>query len=614
MDAQHNPHRPALRRRSGLMALTAAALLACPRGAPGADTRSLRDVLSLFGKPAAAAVQGDVEPPASSTQPSLVVRDDRVELHVVDLPLSVVLRGLSTQSRRNIIASPGVQGTVTADLFDVSFREAMESILEPNGCTFTERGNFIYVQTMKEKDDTTRQQAVVKEEPTARLFHLNYLTTEDIEPMIKPLLSEQGRTASMPDSSKKQTAAAGTSSGSGLSENGQSLTRPDAIVVIDFPSRLAQIEKIIKSLDIRPRQVLVEATILQATLGERNSLGMDFNVVGGVDFEALSSNSPGVTQLQTGAVPRAELNDTNTTFRTDFNDAVPQGGFTFGIIKDSLAVFLRALEQVTDVTVLANPKVLTLNKQQGRVIVGRRDGYLTTTVTETTATQTVEFLETGTQLVFRPYVSDDGWIRMEIHPEDSSGGLNEQNLPFKRTTEVTTNIMVRDGHTILIGGLFREALTTTRGQVPFLGNIPVAGALLQTNDDNTSREEVIILLTVRVLRDDLHAKASEQVAEDARHMLLSRRKGMQAYGRSRMSQAHYQWALQHLEANRPEKALRDARMSLHLAPAYLPAIQLKNQILDQQTADREVNLVRDFLDTRLKPAELAENAPATRPE
>src|SRR5205807_1086567 len=99
----------------------------------------------------------------------------------------------------------------------------------------------------------------------------------------------------------------------------------------------------------------------------------------------------------------------------------------------------------------------------------RKDGYLTSTVTQTSTVQTVDFLDTGTRLIFRPYIGDDGYIRMEIHPEDSSGGLNDANLPFKVTTEVTSNVMVKDGRTIVIGGLFRESSDIARAQVPFLG-------------------------------------------------------------------------------------------------------------------------------------------------
>lgn len=555
----------------------------------------------------------------STTQPSVVMKSpDVVELHVVDVPLTTVLRMLSTQSRKNIIASAGVQGKVTADLFDVTFHEALESILGPNGCTYVARGNFIHVYTLKELADqeaarqAEQRQAVAAEPPklVARLFHLNYVNTSDVEPMIKPLLSQEGKIATMPeaDASSSGTTGRGTtgsSGSSGVSEGttqlgaGNLLSRPDVIMVCDYPDRLEQIEKVIRELDVRPKQVLVEATIMRASLGEQNSLGIDFNVLGGVNFQNLGAISPGVTDITVGPIPQSELNGSNFTIRTDFNDAVPRGGFTFGIVHNDVAAFIRALEAVSDATVLANPKVLTLNRQEGHVIVGRRDGYITTTITETIATQSVEFLETGTRLFFRPFIADDGFIRLEIHPEDSSGGLNENNLPFKRTTEVTTNIMVRDGHTVLIGGLFREANSAIRAQVPYFGNIPVAGALLQTNTDSVEREEIIILLTVHVVKDDLYAAESAKVAEGVERLRIGMRKGLQAYGRNRLAQAHYRWAVEHAEAGQIDKALWDTRLALHLCPTHMQALELEQQLHERRELEHGDGYIRDFINRRL---------------
>ena len=144
---------------------------------------------------------------------------------------------------------------------------------------------------------------------------------------------------------------------------------------------------------------------------------------------------------------------------TNFTQGV--GGLKVGFVSDNVSVFLSALEQTTDTTIMANPKVLALNRQQGEVFVGNEDGYITTVTTETTTSQSVESLKTGTRLIFRPYIAEDGYVRMEIHPEDSTGGLTSSNLPFKITTEVTSNVMVRDGHTIVIGGLFRESSRPT---------------------------------------------------------------------------------------------------------------------------------------------------------
>ncbi len=550
---------------------------------------------------------------APTSQPALRMSsaDTVGELHFAGAPLTDVLRLLSTKTRKNIIASGAVQGTVTADLFDVNFREALDSILTPNGCGFLEQGNFIHVYTLKELAE--RQAVKTGDELTARLFHLNYVSTTDIEPMIKPLLSPDGKMAVMPEAG--QSSAASSSSSSSSSSSGSSsgsesgsiqigpgnlLSRPDCMVVYDYPGHLAAIEKVINELDVRPRQVLVEATILRASLGEDNSLGIDFNVLGGVNFQEIGAVSPGVTDVAVGNLPPDQFADHSWTVRTDFNDAIPRGGFTFGIIHNDVGAFIRALEGVTDATVLANPKVLTLNRQEGHVVVGRRDGYITTTVTETTATQTVEFLETGTRLFFRPFISSDGFVRLEIHPEDSSGGLNEQNLPFKRTTEVSTNIMVRDGCTVLIGGLFREALSTTRTQVPYFGNIPVAGALLQSNTDSTQREEVIILLTVHVVKDDIYAEKSEEAAKDVELIRLGARKGMQAYGRNRLAQIHYRWAVENEESGHYKRALWDTRLALHLAPTYLPALKLKERLLEERETERDEGLIRDFIKRRLQ--------------
>ncbi len=522
----------------------------------------------------------------------MVKGGDRVEIHVADVPLATVLRMLSTQSRRNIIASPKVSGTVTADLFDVTFEEALDSILRANGCGFKVSGRFIYVYTLEELAELEVRK-VKKEEPVARLFRLNYIAVKDIQTLIQPLLSDQGTVTATPaaevglDTDAKEAGGA-THSGH------------DLILVYDVPSHLSRVEKMIREIDVRPKQVLIEATILRAELSEDNALGIDFNMVSGVDFEMLASRSVGVTDLDVGDVPQAELNNTNSTLRTDFNSAVPTGGLTFGIIKDQIAVFLRALEQVGDTTVLANPKVLALNKQRGQVMVGRRDGYLTTTVTETTAIQTVEFLETGTQLIFRPFIGDDGYVRMEIHPEDSSGSLNESNLPFETTTEVTSNILVRDGHTILIAGLFRESSGATRSQVPIVGNIPVLGPLFRSTADRTGREEVIILLTVHVVKDnERYAEEGQALAEDAMRLRVGNRRGIQWFGRDRLALAHYHTALQHIKAGRRDKALWDARMALHVSPKYLPAIKLKERLTGRHSCDYRVGVIREFISRRL---------------
>jgi hypothetical protein len=182
--------------------------------------------------------------------------------------------------------------------------------------------------------------------------------------------------------------------------------------------------------------------------------------------------------------------------------------------------------------------------------------------------------------VFRPFIGNDGWVRVELHPEDSVGFVNAQGLPSEQTTEVTTNVMVRDNETILIGGLFREVTTDSRSQVPGLGSTPGIGQLFRANDESTRREEVIILLTIHVVKDqDRYAAASHEVWEDVERVRVGLRRGMLSSGRNRLAQTHYQKAIASRRSGDPDHALWHLDLALRNNSKLLPAIELKEEIL-----------------------------------
>lgn len=538
-----------------------------------------------------------------------------VDVHVSRMPVTDVLRMIAEQTRRNIVASKSVNGLVSADLYGVTLERALEAILLANGFVFRQKGDLIYVCTREELAESLK----AENEPIIRVFRLRYVSAKDAEVLVAPLLSAKGKTSKTPQAAEglgdggSSGASGGSSGGKESSSGGNSHADAETLVVFDERDRVEQIARVLKDFDVPPQQVLVEATILRAQLTEDNGLGIDFTTVAGIDFQELSSVSPGVQSISTGAVPAGRLNDTTMTTRTNFNSAIASGGFTFGIIKDQISLFIRALEQITDVSVLANPKVLALNKQKGEVIVGRRDGYLTTTITETTAVQTVEFLETGTRLIFRPYVCEDGQIRMEIHPEDSTGGITAANLPFKQTTEVTTNIMVHDGHTIVIGGLFREVGSTTRGQVPGLGNLPIAGALFRSTNDRTVREEIIILLTVHLVKGEREERAGQEAVADVERYRIGQRRAAQWFGRERISQAHYRWALQNAARGDTSKALWDTEMAIRNNPHQLQAFELREQLRQKRSWDEDGSAVRQHLYELISEENGTKKAPYGRP-
>jgi len=545
--------------------------------------------ISLFGLAASRAQTSPDKPepkPPLANGNEVAVQDDTVDLHVVNMPLAEVLRMLSLRGKRNIVASPGVTGTVTADLYHVAFNDALSAILIPNGAGYRVQGDFIYVYTQDELAAKAKNEV-----PETRVFTLNYISAEDAKQYIEPVVGDKYKksisTSPAPSTGLESTA---TDAG-GLSHAAQ-----DFVIITAPRPVLDRVGKLLAQLDVRPKQVLVEATILRADLDDSNSLGVDFTVVGGVDLQNLNATSNAVKDLSLGQLPSDRLQKLNAIGQTDFTGGVPDGGLTVGIIKDRVAMFIRALEEVTDTSVIANPKVLTLNRQKGQVIVGRRDGYITTTITETQAMQTVQFLETGTQLVFRPFIGDDGFIRVELYPKDSVGFISAQGLPSEQTTEVTTNVIIRDGETILIGGLFREVTTDRRSQVPGFGGLPIIGNLFRSRGDTTTREEVIILLTIKVVKDhDGYAKASKDAMDYARRVRVGIRHGLMWTGRERLAQFNYGHAIKAAEAGHHAIARWYNYLALQNLPRYEPALELQRRLTNKSQWDDEGAPTRWFI-------------------
>ena len=148
---------------------------------------------------------------------------------------------------------------------------------------------------------------------------------------------------------------------------------------------------------------------------------------------------------------------------------------------------------------LASPRVLVLNKQRAEIQLGQRLGYRNTVTNLTSSLQTVQFLSVGTLLTLRPYVSSDGMVRLEIHPERSSGALDSQGIPQTNTSELTTNILVPDGSTIAIGGLIDKSTNVSQEGVLGLSTLPIVGPLFRNRNIQEQKTELIVLLTPRII-------------------------------------------------------------------------------------------------------------------
>ena len=531
-----------------------------------------------------------------------------VEIHVNDANINEVLRMLSLQLEKNILPSKEVRGAVTANLYDVTVKEALDAILKANGFDYREKGNVIYVYSAKEIEEQEKKNRTTR----TQVFRLFYTPAANAANMIKPVLSADAQV------SFTTPAKTGIESGSG-DVGGDSHATEDVLVVTDYPEKLENVARIIKEVDRRPQQILVEAVIMRATLQDDNALGVDFTAVGGVDFASLSGagsgsqSGSGLQQALNGQIienPNAgAINDAGVAA-----GSVGGGGLKLGLVKNNVGLFIQALEGITDTVVMANPKVLVLNKQKGEVHVGSEQGYRTTVTSEVLAAEDVKFLETGTRLVFRPYIGDNGNIRMEVKPEDSSGSVNAQGLPNKFVTQVTTNVMVQDGHTIVIGGLFRESNTSNRSQVPGLGSLPGVGPLFGRRSDSTVREEVIILLTPHIVKDDAaYAAAGEEELKQAERLRVGMRRGMMPWGRERLAEASYEKAVHELNKPNPDtgKALWYLDCATNLNPKFSEAIALKARTSGREVAATDNSTVRHFVSNQILRERL--NPPTTRP-
>jgi type II secretory pathway component GspD/PulD (secretin) len=450
-----------------------------------------------------------------------------------DMSVKDALRFLALKYQKNIVPTSKVDGPITiTNLYDVTFEEALQAILGAN--KYEIQGNFIKVYTAEEfQADKTRM--------AHEVITLYYIAAAEAEKLIR-----------------------------------------DRLVISDCPENIEKIKETIESVDVMPPQILIEVTILEATLTEETQFGVDFDSLDAA-VSAIGSDGLSIAGLA-------------STVASGFQGAPANTGLNVGIVEDHVRVFIRALEEVTDTTILANPKILALNKQAGKIHIGREDGYLTlTTISEGgNATQEVAFLESGTLVEFRPFICRDGFIRMEIYPEQSTGVV-EGGLPSKSKTSVKTNIIVKDGKTIVIGGLFKESTTLSRSQVPLLGDLPVIGEAFKSTDDQSIRSELIVLITPHLINDPEQAKGEERM-QDVRQLAHKARKNITWLSRARRAEDRYAKAVEYYTEGNLEAAMSELNWIFESNRGFLDIERLKERIIAESQPDNVDRIERIMLE------------------
>jgi type IV pilus assembly protein PilQ len=572
------------------------------------------------GAPSAPAPRDPTRPgssPEADKGKVKVSEHDTVDIHVKDESINNVLELLGIGSQRNIVVSKNVSGKVSADLYNVTFTEALNAILRVNGLDYVQEGNFIFVYTAEEMAEMKKR--LIKRQ--AKVITLSYLNANDAAEFVKPLLS-QGAEIKFAGKTEEFQIPSNAPAGRDSYALGATL------VVIDYPENIAAIEQVLTELDTKPAQVLVQATVLQTSVNEDNAFGVDISIIADVRF----------TDFLTVGGPKAVADALNiggdgtkgSGVSPAGNQAVAIGStpgktagkstMKIGVIGSNVAAFVRLLDEVSDTVVLSNPKLLTLNRQPARVLVGERVAYLSTTQTDTSQTQRVEFLDTGVQLYVRPFVGPNNEIRMELKPQISSAtpvnikaGSGEVTVPNEVTQEVVTNVIVKDGMTVVLGGLFQESTTASRTQVPVLGDIPVVGAAFRGHEDSVKRSEIIFLVTPTVMSDASLLVEGKESNRLVQRVTAGARQGLLPWSRERMTSILNVEADHLAREGETDKALWKLQKSLSYNPRQPDALRLRERL----TGEREIwpsrNTLAEIISEEIRAKHNAITPPAQPP-
>ncbi len=334
-------------------------------------------------------------------------------------------------------------------------------------CMAEARDLFLKVRDTQPAQDKTAEKPPVDANYIMQTFTLNYLNAQEI----------------------KDTIAGVTAPGEGV----MSSARTNTIIVRASQKTIARIEKLLTALDKPPAQVNVEAKILEIKSGNGDSsspsrLGLSwqvYNTPGGNDYVQFNGiQAPTLEALMPGMYAQLLRGDVNA--------------------------YLSALEKKIGYDLIASPFISALNHEQAEILIGQKLGYKTLLNTAAGILEQTDYLEVGTKLKFTPHIASDGYIKMEIQPSLSDGVILN-GVPNENTTETTNSVLVKDGQTIVIGGLTKEYSNDVEVGVPYLMNIPFLGAFFRRKEMQTEKRDIMVLITPHIVNAEYIKKMTDKV-------------------------------------------------------------------------------------------------------
>ena len=502
------------------------------------DQRRLQIVLAVGGMlvvSGAAALQA-----ATQDDVMAAAKKVNVKIDVKDTDISRVLDAFSQQTGLSVVIGKKVTGAVSVRLIDIPWDQALDAILKPYGYGYERTGQVIVVLPLDKLQATNEAQPL-----TSRVFQLRYVDAGDIKPVIEAQLSARGRVqvleitgqkgwdfgafGSAGSGSQASRSAVGGVSSPQRSYKGSSDRRSQTktMVVTDIPAVLEQVANVITVVDVMPQQILIQARFMEVSRDRLKDLGLDIgtgssgastDTVEGTPISKKAGNTQGTFGAQSlgGLVAPAAFNARSSDIDKvlDFDT-----GLSLAFRKltgTQFEVILHALEEDVHTNTLSAPSIMTLDNQEANILVGTQYPILTSTVAGTTSTTTVSSLDyyqdIGIQLRVVPQIAGDDHIHMIVHPAVTSiaslltaqgtGGVTVAEYPIITTREAETQIMMKNGETIMTGGLLKDVKTKGVHKVPLLGDIPILGLAFQRRTDDVEKVDLLIFITAKIANDN----------------------------------------------------------------------------------------------------------------
>ncbi len=434
---------------------------------------------------------------------------EKLSLNFQNIEVRALLQVIADFTNFNVVTSDTVTGNVTLRLKDVPWDQALDIILQSKGLGVRKSGNVLWIApkdeiNAKEKIDLEAKAQVAALEPLrTQSFQLNYAKAEDIAKGLA------GRSAG------------GSGGGSGQNGNGRILSprgsvisesRTNQLFINDIPSKLEEIQALIAKIDVPVRQVLIEARIVEADdsfsrnlgvrLGTKNSgavassgnlnVGVSGNYSGVVaeTGQALSGSAASVANSYFVNLPGAGING--------FNAASVGVSLFTSSVNHALNLEISALEADGRGKIVSSPRVITADQVKALIEQGTELPYQTATSSGATA---ITFRKANLKLEVTPQITPEGSVILDVDVnKDSVGQITTAGFAID-TKHVQTQVLVENGGTVVIGGIFQQTETNAEQRVPVLGDIPYLGALFRNSSRSTQRRELLIFLTPKVVSE-----------------------------------------------------------------------------------------------------------------